>query len=55
MTLEEYFEKIVLPVLGENQDAADSYDEENYVAIINVILAECLDINNRIFREWSRY
>lgn len=51
MTLEEYFEKIVLPVLGENQDAADSYDEENYVAIINVILAECLDINNRIFRK----
>lgn len=54
MTLEEYFEKVVLPVLGENPDAADGYDEENIVGVFNAVAVECLDINNRMFRKDSK-
>jgi hypothetical protein len=50
MTLEKFFERFILPILGENPDAADTYDEENIVGVSNTVFSECLDLNNRIFK-----
>lgn len=51
MTLEEFFEKLVLPALGETPDAADSYEEENIVGVTNSVLSRCLEINNRMLKK----
>ena len=51
MTLEEFFEKLVLPAWGETPDAADSYEEENIVGVTNSVLSRCLEINNRMLKK----
>ena len=51
MTMEEFFEKLVLPALGENPDAADSYEEENIVGVCNSVFSRCLELNNRLRRK----
>ena len=47
MTLDNFFENHVLPIMGERQDSADSY-EDTYVGVINTVLADCLNIENAI-------
>ncbi|MGI5823979.1 MAG: hypothetical protein ACOX7J_00240 [Bacillota bacterium] len=47
MTLTEFFENHVLPILAERQDSADSY-EDTFVGVINTVLADCLDVENSI-------
>lgn len=51
MTMEEFFEKLVLPALGETPDAADSYEEENIVGVTNMVLSNCLVLNNRLLKK----
>ena len=47
MSLNEFFENHVLPIMGERQDSADSY-EDAYVGVINTVLIDCLDIENNL-------
>ena len=46
MTLQEFYEKMCLPIMGMNSDTADSIEEEQYKGVINTVISECLDINN---------
>ena len=50
MILNEFFENHILPIMGERQDSADSY-EDTYVGVINTVLIDCLDIENAIRRK----
>ena len=51
MTIEEYFETVILPVLGENPDQADAYEEDNIAGVCNAVFSECLDINNKLLKK----
>lgn len=46
MTMSEFKSAYLLPVIGSQPDE-ESYDE-TYVAVGNVILRECFDINNQV-------
>lgn len=46
MTLQEFYERHVLPVMAMSQDTADSIEEEQYTGVINAVLTDCSDINN---------
>ena len=51
MTLQEFYERHVLPIMAMSQDTADSIEEEQYTGVINTVLVDCLELNNFIREE----
>ena len=51
MTLQEFYERHVLPIMAISQDTADSIEEEQYTGVINTVLVDCLELNNFIREE----
>lgn len=45
MTAQEIFMNLVLPLMGERKETAESYTEQ-FLPVLNIITVDCFDINN---------
>ena len=50
MTLKDFYTKCVLPLMAEKQSAASTYSEQ-FVGVINAVLAELAPLNDRLREE----
>jgi hypothetical protein len=54
VTLDQFYKNYVLPLMAEKQRSADAYGEQ-YVGVINAVLAEIWDINNTLQHGFRNY